>query len=402
VESVLSVLLVVRNDAERAQLRAAFEALPGVAISGERADLRSGLALAQQVNPSVLVLELSSAVDDVLSAAAQFRLQSPDVAVFLVSDAFDPDTLLRAMRAGVHEILRRPLDRGALGAAVERVAALRSRQNGSGSAPRVFTVFSSKGGSGVSTVAANFAIGLRRATGREVALADFDRQSGDAAFLLGLTPNRSIADLLGGRIDSAAVQDVLAKHDSGLYLLSQPEDLDRIDEIEPVQVGSILEILTHTFEMVVVDAPHILDATTLEILDRSSMILLVVEQTVASVRGARRTLDVLQRLNYVVGSDRMRLVLNRHAGNAEITPAQIEETLGMPVFAKIANDHAAVTRSIDTGKALCDHAPDSRAARDLTALARQLSGNAASSAAPAEVPTARAAKPWIFGRRKAS
>ena len=47
----------------------------------------------------------------------------------------------------------------------------------------VVAVFSNKGGSGVSTVATNLAVSLRRETGREVALADFDHQSGDVAFM---------------------------------------------------------------------------------------------------------------------------------------------------------------------------------------------------------------------------
>ena len=43
---MLSVVIVHRDDYERGQLRLAVEALPGVQITGERPDLRSGLALA--------------------------------------------------------------------------------------------------------------------------------------------------------------------------------------------------------------------------------------------------------------------------------------------------------------------------------------------------------------------
>ena len=83
------------------------------------------------------------------------------MAIFLYSDLLDPDTLLRAMRAGVSEVLRRPLDRGAVGQAVERVAALSARSKGGGVVRHVFTVFASKGGQGVSTIATNIALGIR-------------------------------------------------------------------------------------------------------------------------------------------------------------------------------------------------------------------------------------------------
>src|SRR5260221_8811220 len=126
----LSVVLVHRNDVERAQLRSAFEALPNTIIAGERSDLRGGLATARQAHPDILVLELANPIDDVLNAASQYRLEHSDVAIFLLSDVFDPDTLLRALRAGAQEVLRRPLDPGALGAAVERVSTIPAHKRG--------------------------------------------------------------------------------------------------------------------------------------------------------------------------------------------------------------------------------------------------------------------------------
>src|SRR5262245_59972694 len=146
---ILSVVLVHRNDFERGQLRGTLEALAGVQIAGERNDLRAGMALAHSVRPEILVLELAAPVDDVLNAASQYRMEHPDAAIFFSIEVFDSDTLLRAMRSGATEILRRPLDRGALTAAVERVGALRARKQGGGATRTVVAVFSNKGGSGV-------------------------------------------------------------------------------------------------------------------------------------------------------------------------------------------------------------------------------------------------------------
>ncbi len=402
-ESNLSVVLVMRNDAERTQLRAAFEAYPGVQIAGERSDLRAGLAMAHQTRPAILVLELAPPVDEILNAASQFRMQYPESAIFLIGDAFDPDTLLRALRAGAQEVLRRPLDRAALTAAIQRVAALAARKQGNADRRRVVTVFSSKGGSGVSTIAANLAICLKRVSGREVALADFDNQSGDGAFQMGLTPQRSLADVLSSaRVDSASIQDALVKHESGVLILAQPEQLDQADGVNGPQIGGAIDILADTFDFVVIDTPHVINDVTLEIFVRSSNILVIVQRTVASVRAARRALDVLEKLNYLVGPDRVQLVVNRHGASHGITMEQLEETVGMPVFASVANDYAAVSRGIDTGKALCDQAPDNRAARDLDALARRLIGPVNGRAEVEPVLMVRPARSWFFGRRKAS
>ena len=268
--------------------------------------MRAGLALAHQVDPAVLTLELRPPIDDVLAAAAAYRLEHPEVALFLIGDALDADTLLRALRAGAQEVLRRPFDRAMLGQAVERVAALRARQHGRPSERMILTVYAPKGGSGVSTIASNLGVALHRHSGRDVALADFDDQSGDSAFLLGLSPTRSLADLLTTpRIDSASVQDALVRHESGIHILSQPERLDRMEGLNVGHVGQTMDVLASLFDFVVVDAPHMLSEVTLEILDRSSGILLVVEPSVPSVRAVRRALDVFQRLR-----------LLRHAGKS--------------------------------------------------------------------------------------
>src|SRR4029078_3511319 len=118
------------NDIERSLIKQALETIPNVQIAGERTDLRAGMALAHQVRPTILVLELAGAGEDTLSQATQYRLDNPDVAIFLSSEQLTPDLLMRAMRAGAQEVLRRPLDCPALTEAVERVAELPARHEG--------------------------------------------------------------------------------------------------------------------------------------------------------------------------------------------------------------------------------------------------------------------------------
>src|SRR5262249_55880316 len=156
-------------------------------------------------------------VDEVLADIQRYTLDHPDGAVFLFGDAFDQETLIRALRAGATDVLRRPLDRGALTEAVDRVSKIAARKAGTAAARTVVTVFSNKGGTGVSTVATNLAVALRRLTGLQVALADFDYQSGDVAGLLKVQPTRNLSDLLANpSLNSTSVQDVLMKHASGV------------------------------------------------------------------------------------------------------------------------------------------------------------------------------------------
>jgi len=396
---VLSLVLVDRSQGKRQQLRQALEALTGVQIAGERADLRSGVALAHQVRPAVLLLELAAPIDDALGAASQFKLENPDTAILFTADAYDQDLLLQAMRSGASDILKWPLDRGALGQALERVAALQHRKQGGVSQRKVLTVFSNKGGSGVSTLATNLAVSLRRQTEREVALVDFDYQSGDVAFFLRIDPKRSLGDIVAAtRVDSAIVQDTLTKHDSGVYVLPQPEQLDRVEGIGAEHVGTILDILAKTFDIVVVDAPHVFNEVSLEIFDRTSTIILLTELSVPSVRAARRSLDIFGKLNFLAVPDRVRLVVNRFSEQSALTTGQLEDTLGLPVFACIANDFTAVSEAINLGRPLCGEKAEGPAARDIVALAHQLVPGESSDGQPETIPQRRQGRLRLFGR----
>jgi pilus assembly protein CpaE len=397
--STPTIVLVHRDEYERGQLRTALEAL-SVTIAGERTELRAGLALAHQVRPSILIMELAQPIDESLFVASQFKNEHPECAIFLVTDVFDPDTLLRALRAGAQEVLRKPLDRKALGEAVERVTRQQAKKTGGAGASRgVITVFSNKGGAGVSTIATNLAISLKRMTGREVALADLDVHSGDAAFMLGLSPTRSLGDVLAAaKIDSASVNDAIIKHDSGLHVLSQPELLDQVDGFTAAHVSSVLDILSNTYDLVVVDSPHVFNDLTLEIFDRSSTILLVCEPSIPSVRAARRSLEIFHKLNFMVTSDRVRLVVNRRSDHSAINLPQIEETLGLPLFGSVTNDYAAVSMAINVGKPLCGGHGDSRAGRDIAALARKLVPSENIEEPLEAVPTKRPARMRFFGK----
>src|SRR6267154_2590067 len=203
----ITMLLILGDGNVRDGTRAALEGLPGVEVVGERSELRSGLLLARQLRPRIVLLDLPDAYEDALGAAGSFKLDAPDIALFLLSNSLDPQVLLKAIRSGAQEVLKKPLDKVHLQEAVERVSRSgAARSAGETRARSIITVFGPKGGVGTSTIAANLAVTLKTHFGVTAALADFDHASGDAANLLGLKAEHSIADLVRApRIDSPTV-----------------------------------------------------------------------------------------------------------------------------------------------------------------------------------------------------
>jgi Flp pilus assembly CpaE family ATPase len=116
------------------------------------------------------------------------------------------------------------------------------------------------------------------------------------------------------------------------------------------------------------------------------------------VRAARRSLEIFQKLNFLVSPDRVRLVVNRRGEQSAISVAQIEETLGMAVFGSISNDYASVSMAINVGKPLCGEHSDSRAGRDINALARKLVPSESVEEPVGAVPVKRPGRMRLFGK----
>jgi len=344
----MTALLILEDEASRQLTQSMMRGIPGIEIVGERHELRSGLLLARQKHARLVVLDLPRDYEESLQAAAQFKLDAPDTALFLLGGSLDPQFLLKAIRAGASEVLKKPLDRALLQEAIERVSRSGAARSAAGSRARsIITIFTTKGGVGSTTLSSNLAVSLKAQYGVETVLADFESQAGGSANVLGLKTERSINDLLRApRLDSAALTMNLLRHQSGLAVLAQPEELTQAEPITAAQAGEIVDALSSSFDCVVIDSPHAFEEISLELLDRSTTILMVVELSIPSIRATRRALEVMEHLRFTE-------IPNSHT---------------------VQNDYRRVFASVNAGRPVCLDDPDSPAAKDITAMAGRLIG----------------------------
>ena len=110
------------------------------------------------------------------------------------------------------EFLNAPLSSASISEALARAAARREEvKTLKKTRGKVLVFAGAKGGSGVTTVAANFAVALASESGQSVALADLNLRLGDAALTLGLASEFSTLDALQNekRLDSELVAKAL-------------------------------------------------------------------------------------------------------------------------------------------------------------------------------------------------
>ncbi|WP_411574382.1 CpaE family protein [Streptomyces fradiae] len=274
-----------------------------------------------------------------LDLIRETALRFPAVGVVLVAADTSPGLYSAAMDSGARGLVGLPLSYEELAQRVQSAAAWASGvrrhlgQGGdahTGPGGTVVTVSGAKGGVGTTVTAVQLALAAR-ASGRTVALADLDLQSGDVASYLDVRFRRSAADLAAIEdITPRVLQDVLYTHPTGLALLLAPADGERGEEVTDRSARQIVSALRHRYEVVVVDCGTQMDSANAAAVEMADTALLVVTPDVVAVRAAKRMVRLWDRLQIRKGED-ITTVVNRHTRNTEIQPALVERITGTRV-----------------------------------------------------------------------
>lgn len=193
---------------------------------------------------------------------------------------------------------------------------------------KTIAVFSLRGGAGVTSIAANTAVGLAQLWGYPTTLVDMVMTGGQSALYLNLSLKNTWAEVVAfpiEEIEDYVVQSALLPHDSGLYALASPRRPEMAEMVTPEKVTSVLSILKGANEYVILDLPHDFRPTTLAALDAADIKLIVVQPEIVSIRSAVMTLEVFDELNYDM--DKVYLILNWTFPRKGISSADIEESL---------------------------------------------------------------------------
>jgi pilus assembly protein CpaE len=236
---------------------------------------------------------------------------------------------------------------------------------------RVFTVFSPKGGTGKTVLATNLAAALAGLEGRRTLLLDLDLQFGDAAVVLGMEPERTVADLMiaPGKLDGEKLASYTLSHPSGLELLSAPTRPEDAELVTETNLTQLLEIARERFDVIVVDTPPFFHGPTLATLDRTDVLLLLCGLDVPTLRNVRLSLRTLELLSFP--GERVRVVLNRANSKVGLKPADVEAALATQIRFYLPSDRT-VPLSVNQGRPAVLAEPRSEFARAIGELARTL------------------------------
>jgi len=214
-------------------------------------------------------------------------------------------------------------------------------------AHRVICVLGLKGGSGKTLTSTNLGVSLA-SLGHSVALIDLDLQFGDLGLAMGLSPERTIYDLVrsGGSLDAGKLEDFLVEHPSGARALLAPVRPDQAAAITVPFLAEVQRLLSSMHEFLVIDTPPSFAPEVINAVDASTDVLVVAMRDTLSLKNTRLGLDTLERMDY--DRRRVRILLNRANTNVGIEREDVLAILGRDVDALVPSDRE-VTKSINQG-----------------------------------------------------
>ncbi len=393
--TTLMITLAIKDQETRATLESLFGAMEDVSLVSPSDGKAAGLVIREigAVNGNGGNGDLARAM------AATARLQERDEVeeVFVLSSHVDQELLLQAMRSGIRELMPLPLDREEFTQALERFRQRRNSGKTSGQASnktsghstgRVIDVIGCKGGVGATTVAVNLAMNLLNSGGNKaqsskgtkspptVALLDMNLAFGDVPLFLDIEPLYTWGEIIRNidRLDATFLMSVMSRHPSGLYVLPAPNRLTEDVDLSTPALEKLFDLMRQVFDFTVVDGGGYHDEVSFSAMALSGQVLLVSTLSLPCLANMKKLEDVLSHLGSIP-LDSVKLVVNRHMSDSEISVRDAERITERKTFHLIPNDYSATMSAINQGRPLCEAFPKSPSAKALKAMTETLVGN---------------------------
>lgn len=324
-----------------------------------------------RLKPAAAIITLGANPEQELALIKRLVAAIPSTALIVAAANASPSLVLNSMRAGAREFLQLPINPDDFKTVLERTAEfyaeqrLTRKQQG-----KVAAVFSSKGGSGASFVAAN----LAAASNVPTMLVDLNLQAGDLDSFLNIKPKYSIANLINNRqrVDETLLTTYATRHSDRLALLAAPLEAHEADDIRPEHILEVVHILREHYAWTVLDVQHTFDPVTVSALDQADDILLVMTLDIPSIRNTKRALEVFDRIGYPRA--KTHVVVNRWSKQIDVELQKIELHLGERLIGFIPNDYRKVMDSINLGQPIVLSEPASKISSEIKRIATLFSG----------------------------
>lgn len=349
----LNVLLVTKAD-QGAYIKDGIKSIKNVNARVKTCTLEQGWDHVVEAKPNVVIFLAEDSYDEYIDLVGKTKDYYHGINIIMISNNNDSEYILGAYKKGIKDYLKSPCDVSELCATIERLYEEVSDNGLDHSNGKIISVFSNKGGIGVTSVATNLAVSLSQLKDTRVLLCDFVFHHGDIAIFLDTEVKYTINEIISNmnRIDKPFLDNSLSKTDAGLFILHSPENPEDSDYINNNHLVELLNNLRRFFDFIVVDTAHDYSDCNISIFDASDVILELLTLELPCICNCGKTLEVFQKLRYE--RDKVKLVVNRTNAKNQIGVRVVEEQLNYPIFYQLPNDYMTVVKAINNGRSIFD------------------------------------------------
>jgi pilus assembly protein CpaE len=383
-------ILVVENIPQmQKQLKKLLSLIENIDVVAELTTGQDAVEAIREGKPEVALIDLNLPDMNGVRLVETIRGEFPFTQALLLSQDKNYNTMLAAMRSGASDFLTHDVTLEELTAAIRRageqaladqtkshpyastafVTGEPIRVEPEGPSGRIITVYSPKGGAGVTSVAINLAIALQDKE-TTVGLVDSSIQFGDVPILLNELSRFSLVDLVPrvSALDPKMIEDTMLFHkSSGLHILTAPPRPELSEKVTGNHVSQILEFMRQMFQYIVVNTSSFISDPCLAGLDAADVILLLTTPEISAIRNTRSFLELWDGLN--MNLERVMLTINRFDTRKNITPEKVGESLKHPVSATLPLDEETAYRAVNYGIPFMLGSKDSAIAKGMDSLA---------------------------------
>jgi pilus assembly protein CpaE len=375
-------ILIVDDDIDTLQLvgtmleRQGFKIL--AANNGEQALLK-----AASDDPNLIILDVMMPGLDGYEVTRQLRAKAntAHTPILMFSAKAQMDDKIEGFEAGVDDYITKPIHPADLIASVKKL--IERPQSGILEMPEdqeieeiagadVTAVISAKSGTGVTTLAINYALALRDYVQGQVVLVEFAPGMGDMALYLGLPgDSHRIEELLLKNAVEIRMNDVeasLTQFERGLKVLPSSRNFENIGlSGEVAQFEAIVNQAKRIAPHTVLDLGAGINDVKRKVLQKVDRVIVIVEPSPHVMIHTKQLLADLQTVG--VGANRIMPVMMSSQRLELLLPAQkIQQGIGMKLLGVIAPAPEIAFQSIMRQKPLILQESDSITARQIRKL----------------------------------
>lgn len=285
-------------------------------------------------------------------------LRSPYIGIIVTTSSYNANKVRKLMNVGARDILVKPFRSDDLAQSViavhnhnEKLKETIVNQSGRilTKAPKMITVFSTKGGVGKSVIATLLAAGMSSYLKEDTAVVDLDLQFGDVSLLLDIKPKNTITTAVEQveELTTQQLRGLLTKHSLGMSILPSPLYPEEEEFITEHALTKILGHLKEEFNYVIVDCPPGFTKQTIVALEQSDLIIFVTSAEISSLKNTKNGLNTFNQLD--ISMDKVKVLINRYSSKNSIPSKTIEEVLGRSIYATIPEDYESVIEFLNLG-----------------------------------------------------